>query len=102
MQDNAPGHGAIATIEELNTRGLRPIFWPPNSPDLNPIEQIWNWMKDYIDKKCPTIHSSYQRVRQAVIEAWNSIPDKEVKDLIRKMKDRCEAVIEAGGWHTKY
>jgi len=35
------------TLVLLASKGLRPIFWPGNSPDLNPIEDIWDKMKDY-------------------------------------------------------
>jgi transposase len=102
MQDNAPGHGAITTIAELKARSITPIYWPPRSLDLNPIETIWNWMKDYIDKHYPEIHGSYSKLRQIVNEAWKAIPDEKVKDLIKDMKKRCQAVIDADGGHTKY
>jgi transposase len=48
MQDGAPGHSAAYTQEQLLERGIRPIFWPAFSPNLNPIEAVWNNMKDYI------------------------------------------------------
>ena len=40
MQDNAPGHAAQSTRQELRDRGVRIIFWPAYSPDLNPIETV--------------------------------------------------------------
>jgi transposase len=83
MQDNAPGHGAVATIAEARARGLTPIYWPPRSPDLNPTETVWNWMEDYINKYYPEIHGSYPKLRQIVNEAWNAIPEEKVKDLIK-------------------
>jgi transposase len=46
IQDGAPGHSAAETKEDLHERGIYPIFWPPYSPDLNPIETVWNLMKD--------------------------------------------------------
>ena len=42
MQDGAPGHSAGDTLRELSERGIYPIFWPAYSPDLNPIETVWN------------------------------------------------------------
>jgi transposase len=48
MQDGAPGHSTKDTRDELRERGIYPIFWPEFLPDLNPIETVWNKMKDYI------------------------------------------------------
>jgi transposase len=53
MQDNARGYRARETLEECRERGIRPIFWPPFSPDLNPIETVWNRMKDFIAADYP-------------------------------------------------
>jgi transposase len=102
MQDNAGGHTARDTLAFLRERGLVPIFWPALPPDLNPIEMLWNRIKNIIEEKDPEIHRSYPKLRAAIIEAWSSISDKEVRDLIRTMHDRCQAVIDADGWHTKY
>jgi transposase len=102
MQDNAKGHAAKATKQYMRECGLVPIFWPANSPDLNPIESLWDKIKDYIDKQYPEIHGSYPRLKAAVFEAWNSITEEDIQDLIKSMHDRCQAVIDADGWHTKY
>jgi ketohexokinase/beta-glucosidase len=102
MQDNASGHAAKATIETLTRMGIRPIFWPAKSPDLNPIETLWDKMKDWIQARYPEIHRSYPKLKAAVIEAWNSITYKLIEELIQSMPARCKAVIEAGGWHTRY
>ena len=42
MQDSAPCHVAKGTIEDLKERGIICIRWPTFSPDLNPIEMVWN------------------------------------------------------------
>ena len=102
MQDNAGGHAARDTLAFLRERGLTLIFWPALSPDLNLIETLQNRIKDIIEEKDPEIHRSYTKLRAAIIEAWNLITDEEVRDLIRTMHDRCQAVIDADGWHTKY
>ncbi|RFU23556.1 hypothetical protein B7463_g12782, partial [Scytalidium lignicola] len=82
MQDNAGGHAAKSTQEELKRRGIIVIQWPANSPDLNPIETVWNWMKDYIQKKWGLIHKSYPQLRQQVTEAWDSIAESDILELI--------------------
>jgi transposase len=63
MQDNAPRHTAGITREDLLERGIYPIFWPAFSPDLNPIETIWNRMKDWIAKHYPE-KLSYDELRK--------------------------------------
>jgi transposase len=95
MQDNARGHTARDTLAFMRERGLILIFWPALSPDLNPIKTLWNRIKDIIEERDPEIHRSYPRLRAAIIEAWNLVTDKEVRDLIRMMHDRCQAVIDA-------
>lgn len=49
----------------------------------------------------PEIHRSCQKLKAAIIEAWNTIIDEEGRDLIRSMYERSQAVIDAGEWHTK-
>lgn len=102
QQDNAKGHSAAFTKEVLEAIGITPIFWPANSPDLNPIETVWDLMKDWIQRNHPEVHSSYPRLRKVVQEAWESITQATIRDLIRTMSDRCIEVILANGGHTKY
>lgn len=59
-------------------------------------------MKDYIEEQYPDVHRSYSRLREAVIEAWNSITLEQIQELIGTMHERCQAVIDARGGHTKY
>ena len=48
MHENVPVHTAAVVKEYLETRGIQPMVWPPYSPDLNPIENIWGLMKSHI------------------------------------------------------
>lgn len=102
MQDNAPGHSAQYTKEELIRLGVHLIFWPANSPDLNPIETLWNKMKDWLQLHYPTQNCSYAQLRRQVNEAWAAIGEDLLKDLIESMPARCQAVIDAEGGHTKF
>jgi hypothetical protein len=102
QQDNAKGHAAAFTRSVLEAAEIRVIEWPALSPDLNPIETLWDDMKDYIQNHYPKVHNSYKRLREAVQEAWDSIPHERVIELVRSMRERCQAVIAAKGWHTKY
>lgn len=103
MQDGAPGHAAQKTIQDLEERGVHIIFWPAFSPDLNPIETCWNWVKDYIqDKWGLEEEPSYNRLREYVKEAWNALPEGYITELLASTRARCQAVIDAEGAHTKY
>jgi len=102
QQDHAPGHTSAFTRSVIAAAGLRIIEWPPFSPDLNPIETLWDDMKDYIQEHYPQVHSSYKRLRAAIQEAWDSITHERIKELVHSMRERCQAVIDADGWYTKY
>lgn len=103
MQDGAPAHNAESTRQELNDRSVQLIFWPPFSPDLNPIETCWNWMKDYIQELAGIQENpSYDVLRRWVKEAWDALPEDFLYSLLSTMPARCQAVIDANGMHIKY
>jgi len=102
MQDNAPGHAAADTIQDLQERGIHKEEWPPYSPDLNPIETVWNWMKDYLQRHYGHLEFGYNRLREVVNEAWDQITESQLEELINSMEERCKDVIKAEGGHTKW
>jgi transposase len=51
MQDGAPGHSPEYTLDELCKRSIGVISWPAYSPDLNPIETLWNSIKNELQEK---------------------------------------------------
>lgn len=103
VQDNAPAHASRDTIEDRHDRLILVENWPPFSPDLNPIENCWNWMKDYLDKKWGDDYCPMQAMRARILESWQSAVTEERLDaLIRDMPARCAAVIAAEGGPTKW
>jgi transposase len=81
--DNAKGHASAYTKSVFQSIDIRPIYWPAFSPDLNPIETLWDDMKDYIQEHYPEAHRSYKRLRATVQEAWESITIERIRELIR-------------------
>jgi hypothetical protein len=102
MQDGAPESSAQYTKTELQSRGVTTIFWPPCSPDLNPIETVWNGMQDYIQDKMDGPNSSYDFLRRVVKEAWEAVGQPALDDLINSMPERCQAVVDAEGSYTRF
>jgi transposase len=102
MQDGAPGHAAGDTKQELKDRGITLIFWPPFSPDLNPIERVWHIMKIIYKIIIQKEDMSHNQLTAAVKDAWDKVGEFEFKALIESMPERCQAVIDAKGLFTKY
>jgi hypothetical protein len=63
---------------------------------------VWDWIKDYVQEKYPEVQRSYPCLREAVTKAWNSITNKQIRELIGTMHERCQAMIDTHGGYTKY
>ena len=99
IQDNAPGHAARKTNEEIQQRRIPTMSWPPYSPDLNPIEKCWLWLKRRVDKRFDEYRKkpSYNTLRMWVKEAWEEMPNEFVESLIASLPEKMQAVIDAEG-----
>ena len=77
------------------------IDWPGKSPDLNPIENVWNWMKQQLQDSKAT---SLPQLQQEIKELWTLQMDniQYLKNLAESMPRRLEAVIQNEGNSTKY
>lgn len=73
--------------------------WPAQSPDLNPIENLWTDVKKAVWEAKPRSNSELWAV---VEKSWKSIPLERCQDLVNSMKRRCSAVINNKGNATKY
>ena len=77
------------------------LVWPPSSPDLNPIENIWTLLKHRINQINPR-PSSRAEVKTAIIEEWNKITVKEIQKVVDSLPQRIQAVLDASGGHTRW
>jgi hypothetical protein len=107
MQDNAPAHRSKLTARNLRRRQISYIKQPRYSPDLNLIEHVWNWMKNWIQEHYWQIRYnvsgiSLDQLRQIIWAAWEAVPDSYIESLVDSWWDRCQAVIDANGGPTKY
>ena len=94
MQDGAPAHNSRDTQEYfVNEKVCLLPGWPPNSPDLNPIEMIWGIMK----RKANWVKKTEAEMFDYVTEIWNNLDESIVNRLVGSFFDRCELVLRTGG-----
>jgi transposase len=101
MQDNAPIHSAKETMAFIERHRLDFIEWPPYSPDLNPIENIWHWMKSVLETEYPVCQSA-EEIEARFFEIWGKITPEMCQAYCGSYERRLLAVIEAKGGYTKY
>jgi transposase len=99
-QDNAKFHTgeAVAAVFEREGVGTDRTF-PPYSPDLNPIENVWGLMAQ---RMAHYDVSSIAEMHAALVKQWSRIDIVYIQQLYGSWRDRLRAVIEADGGPTKY
>ncbi len=90
QQDLAPAHTAKGTKSWFNDHGVTVLDWPANSPDLNPIENLWGIVRD-------TRPNNADDMKTAIKAAWAFITPEQCHRLIVSMQRRIDAVIHAKG-----
>ncbi|KAL0172316.1 hypothetical protein M9458_032627, partial [Cirrhinus mrigala] len=99
QHDLAPAHSAKTTGKWFTDHGITVLNWPANSPDLNPIENLWDIVKRKLRDARP---NTLDELKAAIEASWASITSQQCHRLIASMPRRIEAVISAKGFPTKY
>lgn len=102
QQDNDPKHTAASVKEWLSSQEFKVMGWPAQSPDLNPIENMWAILKE-------RLYRNYERPPKGMIEHWERIAEtwykitkEECQKVIDTMPDRCQQVIAKKGYWIDY
>ena len=99
QQDNDPKHTSKVAKGAMKAAGIELLPWPSQSPDLNPIENLWSILDQRIKKRrCNTL----PELMAALEKGWAELPQSLLTKLVESMPRRCQAVIDAGGNMTKY
>ena len=100
MQDGVSCHTAKLIKEWFAWVGINYFTaWPGNSPDINPIENVWSIMKARL-KDMDT--SSVPKLEAAVRQVWANLQLSELQNLAMSVPDRLQEVIDRKGRPTKY
>ncbi|KAK7576331.1 hypothetical protein V9T40_001250 [Parthenolecanium corni] len=99
QQDNDPKHTAHISREFLRINAPRQLVTPPQSPDMNPIENLWSLLEVAIRKRKISNKADLKRGLQT---AWSEICPRVTAALVDSMPRRLQAIIDAKGMHTKY
>lgn len=102
QQDNDPKHTSKLCTDYLKkkekSRVLKIMDWPPQSPDLNPIELLWDELDRQIRKTCPTSRSE---LWTHLLTAWGNIGQDTIDKLIQRMPRLCAAVKKSKGGYIE-
>jgi len=111
QQDNATSHVSNKTRDwfkiAMKEHDYIVMEWPPNSPDLNPIEHLWAHLKLELNRQYPETKDlkggpqAVKRVlRERLTKIWWDIGQDVLMRLVESMPERVQAVIDADGWYT--
>jgi transposase len=99
QSDNDPKHTAKLNVKYLEHLGVKELEWPSQSPDLNPIENLWAIFNAQLkNRKCKNLID----LEICLKDAWVNIDDKLCASLVASMPKRCQAVIQSNGFPIKY
>jgi len=109
MQDNACCHKVKEVLDLLKEERIPIMTWPAQSPDLNPLENLWEDFKEHFHSEFLRLYSRPSQSQDALYryielakQVWGEQGRELIDRLIKSMPHRCEAVIAAGGGWTKY
>ncbi|CAH1975670.1 unnamed protein product [Acanthoscelides obtectus] len=101
QQDNTRPHVARVTIDFFQHNDVTLLRWPPRSPDLSPIEHVWDMMgRRLLNLQRPP--QTLEALREELMVAWNEIPQEDIDHLIRSMPRRVGECVAHQGASTHY
>ena len=99
VQDGATPHTASDTMDYLTTYCNVLKDWPANSPDLNPIGNLWGIIKKRVEELQPP---SVEQLIHISFDTWGNVSNQIIQNLISSVPNRLLACINSNGMQTGY
>lgn len=103
QQDSAPAHRARETVELLQQHTpdfITPLLWPPNSPDLNPVDyKIWSVLQERVYR---TRIQDVNHLKERLVEEWSQFDQNIVDRAVKEWRVRLRACVAAVGGHFEH
>lgn len=101
QQGNDSKHTSKFTKAWMQDNGLDVLPWAPQSPDMNPIEHIWNEVDRRVRKRSPLPRSA-EEMWEALQEEWNAFGTEFLDKLYNSMPQRVEDLLATKGGSTRW
>ena len=99
QQDNVRFHTTPDTVTYLHEKGVTLVEWPPWSPDLNPIENLWNVLKARVYARFP---QTMEEMEQIIREEWAATDLTFISHICRSMPRRLQLLLDNNGHKISY
>jgi hypothetical protein len=101
MDDDVPIHRTNILQQWKEDNGVETFNWPPYSPDLNPIENVWSFLIQRLNK-LPTRPQNIEDLCAKVFSLWDTVPLDDVRRLYSSMTSRMDLCQKNHGFPIKY
>ena len=88
-------------LRDLQANNIPVLSWPALSPDMTPIEHVWDDLSRRVAQR-PSQPDTLRQMELALNQGWQRMPQRVIRNIIDSMRRRCLACVAQNGGHTRY